>query len=110
MSRVRHCIECPKCLIRYVISRTPYGNGAYVIPAIKDSGDEYIRYCSCSGRSFRSRSRSGEVMLCYVLKPAYERGYGTAREISPVDPDLRERWPVDAGKYLNRWKSPRNSA
>ena len=110
MSRVRHCIECPKCLTRFVISRTPYDNGAYVIPTIEGSGDEYILYCSCNSRTVPCRWKSSEVMLCSVLKAAYQRGYGTAREIIPVDARLRERWPVDVGSYLSQWRSPRKNS
>jgi ketosteroid isomerase-like protein len=29
--RIRHCIECPKCLTRYVIGSSPYRNGAHLI-------------------------------------------------------------------------------
>ena len=111
MSRARHCIECPRCLTRYVISRSPYSNGAYVIPAVEGSTEEYFLYCSCSGRSVSCRSKSSEVMLCHVRKAAYERGYGRALEITPVDPNLRESWPVDVGKYSAEWKRPtKNSA
>ena len=110
MSRVRHCIECPKCLTRYVVSRTPYANGAYVIPAVEGSRDEYILYCSCDSRSVRCLWKSSEVMLCHVMTAAYDRGYGTAREITPVDPTLRERWPVDVAKYLARLGSRRKSS
>ena len=110
MSRVRHCVACPRCLTRYVISLSPYDNGAYVIPAVEGGGDEYILYCSCRSPSVPCRWKASEVMLCYVLKTAYVRGHGTAREITPVDPCRRERWPVDVGKYLNRWRSPRKNS
>ena len=110
MLRARHCIECPRCLTRYVISLSPYDNGSYVIPAVEGSGDEYILYCSCSRRSVRCRWESSEVMLCNVMKAAYKRGHGTAREIIPVDPKLRERWPVDVNKYLNQSRAARKGS
>ena len=81
-----------------------------MIPTIEGSGDEYILYCSCNGRTVPCRWKSNEVMLCYVLKAAYERGYGTGREIIPVDPRLRERWPVEVGKYLSQWRYPRKNS
>jgi hypothetical protein len=49
-------------------------------------------------------------MLCHVLKTAYERGYGSSLEITPVDRNLRERWPVDVGKYLAGWTRPRKNS
>lgn len=100
MFRVRQCVECPRCRTRYVISRNPYNNGSYVIPAVKGSCDEYLLYCSCSGRSVSCRSESSEVILCYVPRADYERGYGRAREITPVEAKLRERWPLNVSKYL----------
>ncbi len=110
MLRARHCIECPRCLTRYVISRSPYSNGAYVIPAVEGSTDEYFLYCSCNGRRVSCCSESNEVMLCHVLKTAYERGYGSALEITPVERNLGERWPVDVGKYLAEWTRRRKNS
>lgn len=92
-----------------MISLTPYDNGAYVIPAIEGTGEEYILYCSCSNPSAHCRWKSSEVMLCYVGRAAYERGYGTAHEVVPIEQKLRERWPIHANKYIDRWVSPRKN-
>ncbi len=110
MLRVRHCLQCPKCLTRYVISLTPYRNGAYVIPAVSAGCEEYVLYCCCSHPSVPCRYRSNDVMLCHVAKAAYDRGYGTEREITAVDRRLRDRWEMDVGKYLNQWTSPRKNS
>ena len=109
MSRVRHCVECPRCLTRYLISLSPYDNGSYVMTA-NGCLDEYILYCCCRHRSLASQWKSNEVMVCSVSRTAYERGYGTAREIIPVDRKLRQRWPVDVTTYLNRWGSSDKSS
>lgn len=81
MSRVRHCVECPKCLTRYLIAFSPYNNGAYVVPTMYGSSEEYTLYCYCAGSHVVSRWRWSETMVCEVSKAAYERGYGTAEEM-----------------------------
>lgn len=78
MSRIRHCLECPTCRLRYVISLSPYRNGSRIITAGNGGGD-YILYCSC--RPGASRWIEREVLLCDVSKSAYERGFGTRKEI-----------------------------
>jgi hypothetical protein len=78
MSRIRHCLECPTCRLRYVISLSPYKNGSRVI-AGKGGRDDYILYCAC--RRGASRWLEREVLLCDVSKTAYERGFGTREEI-----------------------------
>jgi len=30
-SRIRHCVECSKCRIRYVIGLSPYDKGSYIV-------------------------------------------------------------------------------
>jgi len=30
--RIRHCVECPKCLTRYLVACSPYRNGSYLVP------------------------------------------------------------------------------
>lgn len=98
MLRVRHCVECSRCHTRYLVSRSPYHNGSYLIPTVQGSLDEYALYCSC--QRVLSLWRWCEVMACEVSSAAYERGYGTAEEIFPtIEP--REPWSFDAGKYLN---------
>jgi hypothetical protein len=105
MSRIRHCVECPKCFTRYLISFSPYSNGAYLLPAVNGNWDEYILYCSCVKGSGASRWQGNEVMTCSVSKAAFERRYGTAVEILRVRSRQREAWRFDASQYLNDWKS-----
>jgi hypothetical protein len=104
MSRIRHCVECPKCFTRYLISFTPYRNGAYLRPALNGRWDEYILYCSCRGGGHVSRFRAKEEMACKVSNAAFERGYGTSAEIRPVGKP-RGPWCFDASQYLNDWES-----
>jgi len=106
MPRIRHCVECPKCRTRYLISCSPYRNGSYLIPTVDGCWDEYILYCSCRKGSVASRWKWSEVVTCNVLKAAYERGYGTPDEIMPVNDQSRDRWSFDVSHYLNQWKSP----
>ena len=103
MSRIRHCVECPKCFTRYVISFNPYSNGAYLRPVVSGHWDEYILYCSCS-RGGVSRWRANEEMACRVSNAAYERGYGTSAEIRPVGKP-GDPLSFDASQYLSDWKS-----
>lgn len=105
MLRIRHCVECPKCRTRYLISCSPYRNGAYLRPAVNASCDEYILYCSCGRGGGGSRWRANEVMACRVSNAAFARGYGTSAEIRQVGKS-RESWSFDTSRYLNHWKSP----
>jgi hypothetical protein len=84
MLRIRHCVECPKCLTRYLIAFSPYRNGSYLVPAVYGSSEEYILYCSCRGLSVVSPWRWREPKACEVSHEAYDRGYGTPEEISPL--------------------------
>jgi hypothetical protein len=104
MSRIRHCVECPKCFTRYVISFSPYSNGAYLRPVVSGHWDEYILYCSCSRAGGVGRWRVNEEMACKVSNAAFERGYGTSAEIRPVGKP-REPLSFDVSQYLNDWKS-----
>jgi hypothetical protein len=105
MQRIRHCVECPKCLTRYIISCTPYRNGSYLVPTIQGSLEEYTLYCSCSRGTGVSRWRSSEAKPCEVSKEAYDRGYGTPDEITVVKAEPQEPWSVDVSRYLRDWKS-----
>ncbi len=103
MSRVRHCVQCPKCLTRYLVPFSPYRNGAYLIPTVEGSWEEYALYCSCELAPVISRWRWSEVTPCEVSRAAYERGYGTPEEILPVSkPDA---WPLDVSRLLNHLRS-----
>lgn len=104
MSRIRHCVECPKCLTRYLVSFTPYSNGAYLRPVVHGRWDEYILCCSCRRGAGVGRFRAKDEMACKVSNAAFQRGYGTSAEIRPVR-NTRESWSIDASQYLTDWKS-----
>ena len=104
MPRVRHCVECPKCHIRYLIAFSPYSNGSYVVPTADACWDEYILYCGCSRIAVASRWSGSEVQTCEVSKAAYERGYGTAEEISVIHP-APTTWALDVSRYITNWRS-----
>lgn len=102
MSRIRHCVECPKCLTRYLVSCSPYVNGAYLLPAVEGCQDEYILYCSC--RAPASWWKASEFKTCDVSTAAFVRGYGNPAEIRIMNVS-EEEWSVDVSRYLNDWKS-----
>src|SRR5262249_1999703 len=82
MPRIRHGVECPKCLTRYVVSCSPYRNGSYLLPMIAGCWDEYTLYCRCKAAA--SLWKSGEFKSYEVSAAAFERGYGTAEEITVI--------------------------
>jgi hypothetical protein len=102
MPRIRHCVECPKCLTRYVVSRSPYENGSYLQPTIEGCWDEYTLYCCC--KAAPGRWKSSEFKNCEVTTAAFERGYGTAEEITVVRAPEQE-WSPDMSRYLREWKA-----
>jgi hypothetical protein len=59
MLRVRHCVECPKCRIRYLPGFSPYRNGSYLVPLTENLPTEWTLYCSCCTPPCGSRSESG---------------------------------------------------
>jgi len=100
MSRIRHCVECPKCFTRYLLGCSPYCNGAYLISAVPYLSEEYTLCCICSRPPVVSRWRGNEVKKCAVTKAAHRRGYGSREEIVP----LREPgapWTFDIEKTLH---------
>lgn len=97
MPRFRHCVECQKCGIRYLVSCSPYQNGSYLLPAIERSWDEYILYCQC--KAAPGRWKSSEFKNCEVSAAAFERGYGTAEEITVMRAAQHE-WSVDLSRYM----------
>lgn len=103
MLRVRQCLECPRCRIRYVISRGPYQNGSYIVSAAHGHGDEYILYCSSCGVG--SRWMTTEAFTCEVSKPAYQRGYGTKEEVVSVGQEAHDTWPIECSSPPDDWKS-----
>jgi len=102
MLRIRHCVECSKCLTRYVVSCSPYENGAYLLPTIEGCWDEYTLYCRCKAAA--GRWKSSEFQICEVSATAFERGYGTPEEIKVIRAAQQE-WSVDVSRYLRDWKS-----
>lgn len=104
MSRIRHCVECPKCLTRYLIPFSPYRNGSYLIQTVEGSSEEYALYCACRKGTVASLCRWSEVKSCEVSNAAYDRGYGTPEEIVPIN-QPQDEWSVDVSKYLNNLKS-----
>jgi hypothetical protein len=99
--RIRHCVECPKCLTRYLIAFSPYRNKSYLVPTVAGCSEEFILYCSCRRPSVVSRWRWTEVKTCEVSRVAYARGYGTAEQIVQVNHPPREAWKFDITKYLD---------
>ena len=81
MPFVRHCVECPKCLTRYVIAFSPYRNGSYLVRMGAGFTEEYILYCFCSNPPTSSRWKEEQIKRYLVCKAAYGRGYGTSEEI-----------------------------
>jgi hypothetical protein len=79
--RIRHCVECPKCRTRYLLARSPYYNGSYLIPTVNGSVEEYTLYCVCATIPVRSHWRSDEMKTYNVSKAAYDRGFGTPDEV-----------------------------
>jgi len=79
--RIRHCVECPRCLTRYLVAFSPYRNGSYVVSAVAGFPEGCTLYCSCGSPPFSSRWRWSEVKTYVVSKQAQDRGYGTPDEI-----------------------------
>jgi len=77
--RIRHCVECPKCLTRYVIGSSPYPNGTYLVSHLSGDSEEHTLYCSCGMRSFSIRW--SELKTYAVSNRAHDRGYGMPDEI-----------------------------
>jgi hypothetical protein len=81
--RLRHCVECPRCWTRYLVSFSPYRNGSYLMP-LAEGQDEWILYCSCGRPPASSRWTSNELRIYAVSNQAYDRGYGPPEEIVPI--------------------------
>ncbi len=84
--RVRHCVECPKCLTRYLPGFSPYRNGSYLLPLAEGFADEWTLYCACGRPPISSRGSWSDLKLYAVSNQAHDRGYGPPEEIVPVDP------------------------
>jgi len=83
-SRIRHCVECPKCSTRYLVGFSPYKNGSYLIPVARGTYQEWTLYCSCGTPPSHSRWRSEEMKTYQVSRCAHGRGFGPPEEIVQV--------------------------
>ena len=83
--RVRHCVECPKCRMRYLLSCSPYRNGSFLMPLVEGVADEWTLYCSCGRPHVRSYWNWSELKRYAIPNQAHERGYGSPDEIVPVN-------------------------
>ncbi len=101
MPRIRHCVECPKCSTRYLLSFSSYGNGAYLLPTVAGSYEEYLLYCSCSAGMAPSRWKWNEIKTCEVAKSVYDRGYGSPDEVLLIEQQPREPWTFDISRYVS---------
>src|SRR5277367_6698274 len=99
--RIRRCLECPQCRTRYLIGFSPFANGAYLIPTIAGSWDEYALYCSCGRSRSPSIWKAVEVRPYIVSKAANDRGYGSPDEILPIRDESQNVWPFDASRYFH---------
>jgi len=112
-ARIRHCLQCPKCLTRYLVSATPYSNGSYLASVALHSFDEYVLYCSCQTPAVVSRWRGDDLHRCEVSRDAHRRGYGSPDEISAMNEDRPAAWAIEIDKYLSphftqKARSPRD--
>ena len=82
--RIRQCAECPKCLTRYPIAASPYGNGSYLVPAVPFLAEEYTLYCTCGKPAVATWCKKSEFQTFKVTAAAHQRGYGTPEEIMPT--------------------------
>ena len=80
-SRVRHCVVCPKCGMRYLVGFSPYQNGSYLVPLARGLQEEWTLYCACATPHNRSQWSWEELKACEVPNEAHHRGYGTPEEI-----------------------------
>jgi hypothetical protein len=106
--RIRRCVECPNCLIRYLLASSPYDNGSYLIPTVTGSWDECALYCSCGKSRSPSLYRWNEIKNYIVSKPANERGYGVPDEIIRVSDRSPSGWPFDISRYVNMKPAEKN--
>lgn len=89
-SRVRHCVECPKCHTRYVLGCSPYRNGSFLRPTVEGLAEEWMLYCSCGSPHIPSRWNWSELKRYAIPRQVHERGYGLPEEIVLVSGDARD--------------------
>ena len=83
--RLRSCVECPRCYIRYIIGVSPYRNGSYISAHPSEGSDLRRLYCSCLGRFGFFPFKLSELKTYSVSEWAYARGYGSPDEILLAD-------------------------
>ncbi len=93
-SRVRHCVECPKCLTRYLPGSSPYRNGSCLMPLAEGFAAEWTLYCACGRPPISSRWSWSDLKLYAVSIQAHDRGYGPPEEIVALDEKSRFRVKV----------------
>jgi hypothetical protein len=81
----RHCVECSRCLTRYLVGFSPYPNGSYLVPLTEGASQEWILYCSCCQPPTSNRCSWSDLKMYVVCSPAHDRGYGRPEEIIPVE-------------------------
>jgi hypothetical protein len=101
--RIRHCVECPKCLTRYLLAFSPYRNGSFLVPTFAGSAEEYTLYCSCGTPAIASRWKPDEVKRCEVSKEAHHRGYGSQQEVCLISMPRAVTSHFDVTQYLD-WR------
>lgn|ERR1700727_1379526 len=99
--RIRHCVECPKCLTRYLLAFSPYRNGSFLVPTFAGSAEEYTLYCSCRTPAIASRWKSDEMKRYEVSKEAHHRGYGSQEEVCLVNVTHALASSFDVAQYLD---------
>ena len=83
-SRIRHCVECPKCRTRYLPGFSPYQNGSCLVPLAQRCWDAWMLYCSCGTPPSSSRWNCSDMKVYIVSNQAHVRGYGPPDEIVSV--------------------------
>ena len=83
-SRIRSCVECPKCHTRYLIGSSPYPNGSYIVAHPPAAADLVRLYCACGDSLSPYAFKFGELKMYSVSDWADRRGYGSPDEIVSV--------------------------
>jgi hypothetical protein len=99
--RVRHCVECPKCHVCYLIAFSPYSNGAFLVPTAAGVSEEYTLYCFCGGAQFPNTWKWREVKVCEVSKEAHYRGFGTLDEVWQLTRQPQHEAWFDINRYVD---------
>ena len=81
-SRIRSCVECPKCRTRYLIGSSPYHNASYIVAHPLAAANLLRLYCCSCGNSPSSYTfKLRELKMYAVSDWADRRGYGSPEEI-----------------------------